>query len=121
MASNETREQMQIEIFDRSTREVVETVDVADMASFRTYWNSQCDSVAFGFRVKDSNAPAYRHFVRREPNEHGHSAPETLDLTDEVVAQIAKGNEYMTPEQVRIALMQGKTIYTSFSKYTLES
>ena len=112
---------LEIEIFDRPSGAIQETVEVSDLKSFRTYWNEQCDRVQFGFRIKGSTAPGYQHYVRREPNEHGSRKAETLPLDGDLLSEIATLNASLSADQVREALMLGRTVYTSFSKFTLES
>lgn len=57
--------------------------------------------------------------VLKTANEHGTSAPETLELTCALCERIAKQNEYLTPAQVYEALLAGKTIHTNFCKYIM--
>lgn len=117
-----------IEIFDRRTGNVVETIEGTTMRSFRAYWDAQCNRVDYGFRVKGSDAQPPQTRVRKEqvhPRwglEVRDDAPvEVHDLTDDLLTEISKFNGALSPGEVHAALMQGKTIYTSFSRYSLEN
>ena len=55
--------------------------------------------------------------VLKEANEHGRSKPEVLELTDELLARIARFNGNLHVHQVKKALLHGETVYTSFCKY----
>ncbi|RWI35516.1 hypothetical protein [Mesorhizobium sp.] len=59
--------------------------------------------------------------VLRAPNEHGSRKPEILDLTEELVETIARGNEILSPDQVRESLLAGREVYTFFSRYKVVS
>lgn len=49
---------MRIEIYDRETKEVVETTECNNLEEFRTYWVSQCNTQEYGYRVLDQETPA---------------------------------------------------------------
>lgn len=57
--------------------------------------------------------------IFREPNEHGTRAPGTMEFCNAACENIALGNGYMTTAEVREALLAGKTIHTTFSKFSL--
>lgn len=114
----------QIEIYELATGAVVETRDVSDMTAFRHYFRKQCNTAEFGFRILGgSNAPVEWRVYKEPDSQHctGGRGPELLPLTDALVAEISQFNGSLTPAEVHAALMQGRTIYTTFSRYKLEA
>lgn len=41
-----------IEIYDRATKEIIDTKHVTNLKGFMLYWSSQCDNTTYGYRVK---------------------------------------------------------------------
>lgn len=65
--------------------------------------------------------PGKTHIVKRADGLHSQrEGEEVLELSEELLDEITRGNgpNGMTKEEVREALMKGKTVYTTFSRYT---
>ena len=113
-----------VEIYELVSGEVIETQEIENMTAFRHYFNAQCNAAEYGFRILGGVDKPVEWRVIKEPDGHhctGGREPEFLPLTDELVAEISSFNGGLSPIEVHAALMQGRTIYTTFSRYRLES
>lgn len=57
--------------------------------------------------------------VLREPNDHGTSKPEVLELTDSLAMTIARFNGRLNANQVKDYILAGLPVHTSFCIYSL--
>lgn len=109
----------QVEIFERSTGKAVEVQNCEDLSAFRRYWNKQANTAEFGFRVlAGSDKSPQRHVARVSLTS---DVTTVLPLTDDLIAEIAKYNGYLSAAEVYAALMDGKNVYTNFNRYVLEA
>lgn len=113
-----------IEIYEVATGKVVETqeLDAAGLRAFRVYWDRQ-SGPEFSWRILGGTGREFqRRILKDQDGLHCINKPlEFLPFDDATIAEIARRNERMTPDEVRAALNRGSAVYTTFSRYRLEA
>lgn len=113
-------------IFRKSDKKIVHTLRCESYSEFREYWLNQPAPQDFDYREIDPvpKSPYVFHVVKTTDGVHNPvmftGEPERMPLTAELCAEVARLNGSMTPGEVRAALMRGTSVYTNFSRYTLE-
>jgi len=87
-----------IEIFDRSSNDIVETLD-CDMKSFRFYWSKQGNAKDYGFRILDEPSPVFEQRIIKE-NLDRNTDLESLPFTNESCEKIAVFNGSLSAGEV---------------------
>lgn len=111
-------------IFRKSDKSIVHTLRCEDYSEFRQYWLNQPAPQDFDYKEVNPvpRAPYVFHVIKITDGPYSlfRSSRDRMPLTDELCAEIAKFNGYMTPGEVHASLMRGQRVYTNFNSYVLE-
>jgi hypothetical protein len=103
---------MKVEIVDKLTSRVVETMDVGDIQAWRFYWRSQCDREAFGWR-------AVLRKIHHPVGPQSQQPEQTVPMTTELVNEISEPHGGLSTASVSDALLRGEPVFALGYEYRL--